>query len=83
MKINTIGTVSNNNGIGARVEVVSALGTQLRDVKSGDGFRYMSSLITHFGLGDDDVIELIRIHWPSGIVQDVVDVPVNTSSIVT
>ena len=79
VKINTIGTVSNNNGIGARVEVVSALGTQLRDVKSGDGFRYMSSLITHFGLGDDDVIELIRIHWPSGIVQDVVDVPVNTT----
>lgn len=77
IKVNTIGTVSNRNGIGARVEVVSHMGTQLRDVKSGDGFRYMSSLMTHFGLGDDEVIDELRVLWPSGIINVLYDVPVN------
>ncbi|MEZ4738357.1 MAG: FG-GAP-like repeat-containing protein [Flavobacteriales bacterium] len=79
LKVNTIGTVSNRNGIGARVEVVSNLGTQLRDVKSGDGFRYMSSLMTHFGLGDDEVIDELRVLWPSGIINVLYDVPVNST----
>ena len=68
LRINTLGTVSNRNGIGARVEVTSALGTQIRDVKSGDGFRYMSSLMAHFGLGDDTEVSQVTIYWPSGIV---------------
>jgi hypothetical protein len=77
IKINTIGTVSNRNGIGARVEITSAMGTQIRDVKSGDGFRYMSSMITHFGVGSDEVIDELRILWPSGIINVLNDVPVN------
>jgi hypothetical protein len=79
IKINTIGTVSNRNGIGARVEITSAMGTQIRDVKSGDGFRYMSSMITHFGVGSDEVIDELRILWPSGIINVLNDVPVNAT----
>ncbi len=71
IKINTVGTISNRNGIGARVEITSALGTQIRDVKSGDGFRYMSSLNTHFGIGTDTSIDQVTVYWPSGIVQTV------------
>ena len=79
IKINTIGIGnaaggSNINGIGARVEIQSALGTQIRDVRSGDGFRHMSSLITHFGLGTDTTITQIRVLWPSGI-EDIVSNP--------
>lgn len=65
------GTVSNTDGIGARVTVESALGTQIREVRSGDGFRYMSSLMPHFGLGPDEQITRITVRWPSGIVQEV------------
>lgn len=83
LKVNTIGTVSNTNGIGARVTLTSALGTQSRDVKSGDAFSTMSSLTTHFGLGADNVIEELRIQWPSGIVTVLNDVPVNTTVNVT
>ncbi len=52
LKICTVGVQSNKNGIGARVVIESpGLGTQIRDVRSGEGFRYMSSLNTHFGIG--------------------------------
>jgi len=72
--LNTVGTQSNINGIGARVEIQTPSGTQIRDVKSGEGFRYMSTLNTHFGIGTDTEIESITIYWPSGIV-DIIDNP--------
>ncbi|MCB0794590.1 MAG: ASPIC/UnbV domain-containing protein, partial [Flavobacteriales bacterium] len=78
LKVATHGTISNRDGIGARVEVVSALGTQIRDVKSGDGFRYMSSLNTHFGLGQDEVIDQVTVYWPSGITQTILAPPIDT-----
>jgi hypothetical protein len=79
LKINTIGTVSNTNGIGARVVLVSAMGRQIRDVKSGDGFRYMSSLATHFGIGTDTAVEQVEVHWPSGNIDIVENPTINTT----
>ena len=70
VKINTIGTVSNLNGIGARVEVHTQNGIKIRDVRSGVGFRYMNSLNTHVGLGDESTITNIIIYWPSGIIDN-------------
>ena len=69
VKIHTVGIESNSNGIGAIVEVTTpTLGTQIRDVRSGEGFRYMSTLTTHFGLGVDTTISEVTIYWPWGIV---------------
>jgi hypothetical protein len=79
LKVNTIGVISNSNGIGARVTVTSALGTQMRDVKSGDGFRHMSSLTAHFGVRFDEVIDEVVVYWPSGLVSVVPNPPVNTT----
>lgn len=83
IKIITIGDeaggYSNRNGIGARVEIVSDLGTQIRDVRSGEGFRYMSTLNTHFGIGQDTEIEYIRIYWPSGIIDQINNPTINST----
>ncbi|MCW5899508.1 MAG: VCBS repeat-containing protein [Flavobacteriales bacterium] len=71
LKVVTVGTVSNINGIGARVEVLTAQGMQIRDIRSGDGFKFMSSLTGHFGLGQATQIEQVTVYWPSGIVQTI------------
>ena len=76
--INTEGTESNRNGIGARVEITTAMGTQIRDVRSGEGFRHMSTLNTHFGIGTDTEIESIVVKWPSGIVDEIENPDINT-----
>jgi hypothetical protein len=68
---------SNINGIGARVTITSALGTQIREVRSGEGFKYMSTLNTHFGLGQDTEIATLTIAWPSGIVDTLENVAVD------
>jgi hypothetical protein len=81
--VNTIGTESNLNGIGARITVYTESFSQIREIRSGDGFRYMSSLNAYFGLGQDAEIDSVVISWPSGIV-DVIEGPeINTSLTVT
>ena len=78
LRLDLRGTVSNRNGIGAWITLTSALGTQVREVRAGDGFKYMSSLMAHFGLGPDEEILSLTIRWPSGIVQEVVWAEINT-----
>ncbi len=68
------GVESNNNGIGARIEITGAFGTQIRDIRSGEGFEFMSTLNAHFGLGTADAIDTVTIKWPSGVV-DVINNP--------
>ncbi len=81
LKIATHGVTSNINGIGARIEINSpGIGTQIRDVMSGTGFRFMSSLNTHFGLGSDSSVNSITVYWPSGIV-DVINNPETNTTI--
>lgn len=79
IKINTVGTVSNINGIGARVEIETPAGTQIRDVRSGEGFEFMSTLNTHFGIGLETTINSITIYWPSGIIDVIANPAINTT----
>ena len=83
IKVTTEGVDSNRNGIGARIEIKSSLGTQIRDVRSGEGFAFMSTLNTHFGIGQDTEIESLIIRWPSGKV-DMIEFPdINTTHHIT
>lgn len=82
LTINTIGTESNTNGIGARVELYSDMGMQIRDVRSGEGFGMMSTLNTHFGLGTDNQIEKVIVRWPSGIVDTIENPDINTTLVI-
>ncbi len=65
IKINTVGTASNIDGIGARVEIYTPNGVQIRDVRSGEGFEYMSSLNTHFGIGTETEVSHVIVYWPN------------------
>ncbi len=83
IKITTTGVASNINGIGARVEIYTASGVQIRDVRSGEGFRFMSTLNTHFGIGSDTEVTNILIYWPSGTVDNVQNPAINTHHVIT
>jgi hypothetical protein len=78
-KINLKGIESNSNGIGSRVEIYGAWGKQIRDVQSGVGFRHMSSLNPHFGIGQATEIDSIIIRWPSGKVDLICNPNINTT----
>ena len=79
VKVALHGVASNSNGIGARVEVYGPFGKKIRDVRSGEGFGYMSSLNAHFGLGTSSSITKVIVRWPSGAA-DIINFPsVNTT----
>jgi len=68
IKIKTIGTKSNRDGIGARIKCVTADGTQIDEVRSGGSYYSQNDLRVHFGLGKAAKVKSIEIRWPSGQV---------------
>jgi hypothetical protein len=77
IKIQLQGIQSNSNGIGARVEIYGSWGKQIRDVRSGDGFKFMNTLNVHFGIGTATTIDSIMIKWPSGHIDQVNNPAIN------
>ncbi len=77
IKIRPVGTVSNRDGVGLWAKV-TADGITQTSQKIGGG-SYLTSPVEylHFGLATAQVIPTIVLHWPSGIVQTLTEVPVN------
>ena len=63
------GTKSNRDGIGARIKVVTKSGAQYNHMTTSCGYASSSAGPVHFGLGANTSANLVEIHWPSGIVQ--------------
>ena len=63
-------TLLRNEG-GNRNHWVTAGGlTQMREVYMGSSFLCGNDIRVHFGLGKSDKAELVRIRWPSGLVEE-------------
>lgn len=75
LDISLEGTKSNRDGIGARIKLVTSAGAQYNHMTTSVGYASSSHGPVHFGLGTDSMAKLIEIHWPSGIVQTLLDVP--------
>ncbi|HXH51449.1 MAG TPA: CRTAC1 family protein, partial [Terriglobia bacterium] len=66
IRIKTVGTQSNRNGIGARVRVRSGGAANWQTVHSGSSYCSQSELPLTFGLGKAGSAEEVHIIWPSG-----------------
>jgi enediyne biosynthesis protein E4 len=66
LRVRTVGTRSNRDGIGAVVRVASASGSQWSMVRSGSSYCSQSELVQTFGLGRDAEVKALEIDWPSG-----------------
>jgi hypothetical protein len=71
VSVRTLGTKSNRDGIGARVAVVIGQHHQIQDVRSGGSYLSQSDLRVHFGLGNATKVDLVEIHWPSGVIDTI------------
>jgi len=67
INFNLEGTTSNRDGIGARVTLYGAWGTQIREVRAGESYGIVCSFTCHFGMGANTVVDSAIVHWPSGI----------------
>ena len=74
LKVKLSGVQSNRTAIGARVFVLSRTSLQVQEVHSQDSYLSVSDLRLHFGLGSATQADRIRVEWPSGGVEDVLNV---------
>ena len=66
LQIDLEGTISNRDAVGAQVRVTSGGLTQLREQNGGIHAFAQNSQRLHFGLGQDEIVEMIEVSFPSG-----------------
>jgi hypothetical protein len=82
LRVKTVGSRSNRDGIGARVTLKTAAGARLMQwVKTGSSYCSQSELPLTFGLGKADVTKgmTLEIAWPSGQTDIIQEVKANQS----
>jgi len=70
-----VGTKSNKGAIGARVRVATASMEQVDEVRGGGSYLSSNDQRLHFGLGSERLIKSVTILWPSGLKEELKDVP--------
>ena len=76
------GTVSNRDGIGAKIILEAGGKTQWREIRAGSSYLSQMGGQAHFGLGTATEITSLTIKWPSGIEQTVTDPVINSVLVV-
>ena len=77
LMVKTIGTESNRDGIGARIEVRCGGLTQSAEIRSGASYLSHNDLRAHFGLGQREIIDSLVVRWPSGLEERFANLPAN------
>ena len=66
IEVQLVGTGGNSEGFGARVEVSAGGTTRVRELYNLRA-QGQSPARLHFGLGDEEHIDAITVHWPDGV----------------
>ncbi len=83
LQVRLVGGGSNRDGVGAVVTVASAGRTQVMQRTGGGSYQSAHDPRLHFGLGDASVAERVEVRWPSGTVDRLSAVPVDSVLTVT
>jgi enediyne biosynthesis protein E4 len=76
LKVKLTGQASNRAAIGAVVRVKAIIaGQEVWQMRVVQAQAIYTEIVPHFGLGDASNVDLVRIEWPSGIVQQLTNVP--------
>jgi hypothetical protein len=68
---------TNRDGIGARIVLKAGARTFVDEVRSGSSYISNSDRRVHFGLGAATKIDWVEVRWPSGLVEQFENLPVD------
>lgn len=77
LQVRLVGREPNTSAFGAKVRVSAAGVIQMRESRSGVGFKSTSTFALHWGLGSATIVDRIRVDWPYGGHTVLEDVPIN------
>ncbi len=77
LRVKTIGTKSNRDGIGTKIYVTAGGRTQYQEVRAESGYMATNDPRSLFGLGLAGHVDKVELRWPSGAVDVLKDVKVD------
>ncbi|MEP1487707.1 MAG: VCBS repeat-containing protein [Algibacter sp.] len=77
IKVKLNGNPLNVNGIGAKVMVQTNGGKQFIEQHVSRGYQSSVDFKLHFGLGNNEIIDTLRVTWPDGKVNEMTKVVAN------
>lgn len=85
LSLQLVGTTSNHLGIGARIELQAtpADPVQAVTVMASGSPSCVSEPLAFFGLGEAEAASMVRVTWPSGLVQELTGLAAGTRHVVT
>ncbi len=75
VRLDLTGFADNKTALGAKVEVFASGHWQKWELAGASGYQTQGPPQILVGLGDADGIDLLRILWPTGVLQDEIDLP--------
>ncbi|HUD55866.1 MAG TPA: FG-GAP-like repeat-containing protein [Terracidiphilus sp.] len=75
VRIDLTGYADNKTAIGAKVEIFADGQWQKWELAGASGYQTQSPPQILVGLGKADGVDLLRILWPTGVLQDEIDLP--------
>ncbi len=82
LRLKLIGPDQNKNAIGASAQIFAGGLTQNKQLLSGRGYLSQPEQALHFGLGNIDQVDSIKIRWPNGSRQDIFQTSADTTLMV-
>ena len=77
IRIKTIGTVSNRDGIGCRVSLQAGKEITVQEVHRNAGYLSSHDPRLHFGLNQMTNVDRLEVQWLSGLIQVFENIPAN------
>jgi len=77
VSVKLVGSQSNLNGIGAKVMVQAGTTKQYLEQQVTRGYQSSISYKLHFGLGQSEIIDILKVTWPDGKVSELNNIAVD------
>ncbi|HXU21682.1 MAG TPA: FG-GAP-like repeat-containing protein [Verrucomicrobiae bacterium] len=75
LKIAAVGDTDNSMGIGTKVEIFSGARRQTWEISGSTGYLSQGPPEILAGLGTQSLADVVKLHWPSGLLQDEIQIP--------
>lgn len=79
LKVDLLGTVSNIDGVGSRIECYAGGDRYTRFTHCGEAYNGQNSFSEFIGIGQHGLVDSLLVYWPSGIIDKWRRVQVNQS----
>ena len=75
MRLDLAGLADNKTALGSKIEIFANGHWQKWELAGASGYQTQAPPQILVGLGDSTGIDLLRILWPTGVLQDEIDLP--------